>query len=65
MIEISAVNMRQIIFPNIVVILSGSDKDSKHVDNIISFLSKVNANNKVVSIVASAHKNTQLVIRYH
>jgi len=60
--KITAVNVRQIVFPNIVVILSGSDKDSKHVDNIVSFLSQVNPTNKVVPIVASAHKNTKLVL---
>ena len=60
--KISAVNMRQIAFPNIVVILSGSDKDANHVNNLMTFLSKVNSNNNVVSIVASAHKNTQLVL---
>jgi phosphoribosylaminoimidazole-succinocarboxamide synthase len=60
--KISAVNMRHVVFPNTVVILSGSDKDATHVSNIISFLNKVNPKNKVVSIVASAHKNTQLVM---
>jgi len=60
--KIVAVNITQTLCPDTVVILSGSSKDGTHVSNIISFINMVNPQNKVVSIVASAHKNTQLVL---
>ena len=59
---ISAVNYSQLLCQNIVVIISGSEKDNSHVDNIISALNKINSKNKIVSILASAHKNTHLVL---
>jgi phosphoribosylaminoimidazole-succinocarboxamide synthase len=59
---ISSVNIREIMTPDTVVILSGSVKDRTHVDNIVSCLKDMDAKIQIVSIVASAHKNTELVL---
>ena len=45
---------------NVVVILSGSEKDNKHVSKIVSVLEKENI--PVETFVASAHKNTRFVL---
>ena len=60
--KISTVNIRRVLFPNTIIILSGSNKDSKHVENIILYLNKINNSNKIVDLIASAHKNTQEVL---
>ena len=60
--KISTVDIRQTLIPNTVVILSGSDKDNKHVENIMKSLNEVNCKNRVIYIVASAHKNTLEVL---
>ena len=49
-------------FSSIIVILSGSEKDQPHVDKIRDALSNTNSKNRIVMIVASAHRNTQLVL---
>ena len=59
---ISAINYSELLSQNIVVIISGSEKDSSHVNTIINALNKRDSKNKIVSIVASAHKNPLLVL---
>lgn len=59
---ISSVKVNKTTLSDTVVILSGSVRDEKHVDKIISCLNDVDIKIQIISIVASAHKNTRLVL---
>jgi phosphoribosylaminoimidazole-succinocarboxamide synthase len=60
--RISTVDVRGILYPSVVVILSGSFTDLDHVHKISGALSKNNSKLKIITEVCSAHRNTQKVL---
>jgi len=60
--RISSVNIRDLLYPNTVVILAGSYTDIDHVHKISGAMNKINSKIQIITQISCAHRETSKVL---